>query len=77
MDTTNFRPKALHYLAGPIFLACAALIYNGVARSFRRPSISAGVRWLVDQNAGAEIAGGIIGVLLAHWLINDGKGDNE
>lgn len=73
MDTTNPRPQALHYLAGPIFLACAALIYNVIARSFRRPSISAGVRWVVNQNTGAEVAGGIIGVLLAHWLINDGK----
>lgn len=73
MDTTKTRPEALRYIAGPLFLVCAALIYNGIMRRLHRPSISQGVRWVTDQNMGAEIAGGILGGLLAHWLLTDGE----
>ena len=77
MKKTTDASNALHHLAGPLFLAIAALAYNAIMRSLKRPSISAGVRWLVDQKMGAEIAGGVIGGLIAHWLLNDGKGENR
>lgn len=72
MDTTRTRPDALKYVAGPLFLVCAALTYNSVMHRLRRPTISEGVRWVINQKMGAEIAGGIIGGLLAHWLLTDG-----
>jgi hypothetical protein len=73
MDTTNYRPNALQFLIGPLFLLCAALVYNGIMRGLGRPSISQGVRWIANQRMGAEIAGGVIGGLVAHWLLNDGE----
>lgn len=73
MNTSHSRSETFRYVAGPIFLGTAALVYNVVAYRFRRPTISQGVRWIVDQGGGAEVAGAVLGGLLAHWLLTDGK----
>ena len=75
MDYSFHRSDALRFLAGPIFLGTAALAYNVIAYRRNRPTISEGVRWLVDQGGGAEVAGAVIGGLIAHWLLTDGKAD--
>lgn len=73
MDTPHSRSEALRHVAGPTFLGLAALTYNVVAYRLRRPTISQGVRWIVEQGGGAEVAGAVLGGLLAHWLLTDGK----
>lgn len=61
---------ALRYVAGPLFLAVCAAGYNAVAYKQKRPTVSEGVRWVAGRGGGTEIAGAIIGGLLAHWLLN-------
>ena len=73
MNATHDRSEVLHHLAGPMFLGFAALTYNIVAYRSRKPTISQGVRWVVEQGGGAEVAGAVLGGLLAHWLLTDGK----
>lgn len=70
MPLVTRQSDALRYAAGPLFLALCAVAYNAVALRQRRPTISAGVRWVARQGGGAEVAGAIIGGLLAHWLLN-------
>jgi len=65
----------MSHLAGPIFLAVTAGIYNAIAFKFNKPTISMGVRWIAKRNIGSEIAGAVLGGLLAHWLLNDGKAE--
>jgi hypothetical protein len=69
--------ETLKHLKGPVVLALFAGIYNLIAVRMEQPTISQGVRWLVRKTAGAEVAGGIIGGLIAHWLINDGQGGQK
>jgi hypothetical protein len=73
MSDPNSRSDALRFIAGPLFLALCAAAYNAVAIKQKRPTISEGVRWVSNQGGGTEVAGAIIGGLLAHWLLNDGK----
>jgi hypothetical protein len=73
MDTPKNNNQALRYVAGPLFLACCAAGYNLVAFKKGRPTISEGVRWVANRGGGAELAGAIIGGLLAHWLLNNGQ----
>jgi hypothetical protein len=58
-------------------LGTAALVYNVIAYRFRRPTISQGVRWIVERGGGTEVAGAVLGGLLAHWLLTDGKKDKQ
>jgi len=64
------RTQMFHYVAGPLFLAGCAIAYNAVAYKRKNPTISEGVRWVARQGGGTEVAGAIIGGLLAHWLLN-------
>lgn len=75
METLQSRSEVLHHVSGPIFLGLSALTYNIVAFRLRKPTISQGVRWIVEQGGGAEVAGAVLGGLLAHWLLTDGKKD--
>jgi hypothetical protein len=75
MNTSQNRSEVLRHLAGPAFLGFAALTYNIVAFRSKRPTISQGVRWIVEQGGGTEVAGAVLGGLLAHWLLTDGKKD--
>lgn len=77
MSKTTTNSEALKYLKGPLILALFAGIYNLIARKMGHPTISQGVRWLVNAAGGPEVAGGIIGGLIAHWLINDGQGGRK
>jgi len=77
MSKTTTPSEALKHLKGPLILAIFAGIYNVVAVRLGQPTISQGVRWLVRKTGGAEVAGGIIGGLIAHWLINDGQGGQK
>ena len=69
MSLSTHQTNALRYVAGPLFLALCAAGYNAVAFRRQRPTISDGVRWVARQGGGAEVAGAIIGGLLAHWLL--------
>ena len=75
MHSSSRRSDALRFVAGPVFLGTAALVYNAFAYRTRRPTISEGVRWVANQGGGAELAGAVIGGLVAHWLLTDGKAD--
>lgn len=77
MSPAKITSDALKHLKGPLILALFAGIYNAVAIRFGQPTISQGVRWLVRKTGGAEVAGGVIGGLIAHWLINDGQGGQK
>ena len=77
MSPTNTMSDALRFLKGPLLLAIFASLYNLVAVRLGQPTISQGIRWLVKKTGGAEVAGGIIGGLIAHWLINDGQGGQK
>lgn len=76
MIKTKRASDALPYVAGPLFLALCAAAYNAIAFKQRRPTISEGVRWVASRGGGAEVAGAIIGGLLAHWLLNNGQERN-
>lgn len=76
MTNPKRATDALRYVAGPLFLALCAAGYNAVAFKQKRPTISEGVRWVANQGGGAEVAGAIIGGLLAHWLLNNGQEKN-
>jgi hypothetical protein len=73
MSQTTSTSNALRYVAGPLFLAVCAAGYNAVAYRHKRPTISEGVRWVARQGGGTEVAGAIIGGLLAHWLLNNDR----
>lgn len=77
MSKTTTTSEALKYLKGPLILALFAGGYNLIAMRLNQPTISQGVRWLVKTTGGAELAGGVIGGLVAHWLINDGQGGQK
>lgn len=70
MTPTTKHVHTFRYVAGPLFLAVCAVAYNAVAYRQKKPTISEGVRWVARQGGGAEVAGAIIGGLLAHWLLN-------
>ena len=65
---------ALRYVSGPLFLALCAAGYNAVAFKRKRPTISEGVRWVAGRGGGTEVAGAILGGLLAHWLLKTERG---
>ncbi len=77
MKTSQNTSDAFRYVSGPLFLALCAAGYNALAFKYRRPTISDGVRWVANQGGGAEVAGAIIGGLLAHWLLNNGQEKNH
>lgn len=77
MNKTTTNSEALKHLKGPLTLALFASVYNLVAVRTKQPTISQGVRWLLNKDGGAEIAGVIIGGLIAHWIINDGQGGQK
>jgi hypothetical protein len=68
---TDDLPSEYRHLAGPLFVALAALAYNALALRVGRPSISAGVRWVARRAYGPEFTGAVVGMLLFHWFAKD------
>jgi hypothetical protein len=59
----------MQHLAGPVFLIGVALCYNAWAISRKKPTISAGIRWVASEGRGPEIVGAATGLLLFHWFL--------
>jgi hypothetical protein len=61
--------SGIDYFAGPICLALFAASYNAIAVRRKKPTISAGIRWISSQKVGTELAGAVVGALIAHWFL--------
>jgi hypothetical protein len=61
--------SGIDYFAGPVCLALFAASYNAIAVRRKKPTISAGIRWISSHKVGTEFAGAVVGALIAHWFL--------